>query len=539
MSLVARNIIELNGWDTNWVFNGLSLRQVYNDHHVFEISVLVPPPAKGQASAPALTQAALTGLLGQDIALTIRSESAAGKPGEKRAAPSKAKTGAVCHFKGFVDQVVPVWTSRSCTLRIIGYGKTIFMDCGPRFRTFYQKPAGEIVRKITHAYGTKIPPLEPGNAGIQVGFSVQTQETDYRYLCRLADACGKVFYFDGQQMHFGDLENNSGSASSIALEFGEDLKQANLSLNTAPLSFQLGAWHLEDSALKNSHPDRCTNVATLVSEVVQKSGVYPASKIHLFNLTGGESDLKDKAQRLVAKQAHDLVRLTGVSDVPSLTIGSRIEVIGSSELFGQGEFVIIEIHHTVKSDYSYSNTFKAVPAGYPFPIRMTNARSPLCGPLMAVVTDHDDPKKLGRVRVEFIGDEEKTRSPWLRVLTPYTGFGGMYYLPEPGDHVVVEAEDFNMEKSPFVSGAFYHGKADAAQWFDPKNKKKGFTTEKVSFKIDDHTGKLTIEAEDIEIVARRQIKTKGKEAHHAAQQRMTIDGARQLTLEADRIDLNP
>lgn len=536
MSLVARNIIELDGWDQHWIFNGLSLRQVYNDHHVFEISVLVPPAAKGQASAPMLTQAALTRLLGQDITLNIRSEN---QPGEKNTSLSKAKTGAICVFKGFVDQVIPVWTSRSCSLRIIGYGKSLFMDCAPRFRSFYQKTAGEIARKITDTYGTKIPRLVLGNAGVPAGFSVQTQETDYRYLCRLADTCGKVFYFDGQEMHFGDLENNSGQGPSLSLEFGEDLKQANLSLNTAPLNFQLGAWHLEDSTLKTSHPDRCTNVSTLVSDVIQKSGVYPASKIHLFNLTGGESDLKDKARRLVAKQAHDLVRFTGISDVPALKIGSKIAITGSSELVGQGEFVVIEVHHTVNSDYSYNNTFTAIPAGYPFPIRMTNAHSPLCGPLMAVVKDHDDPKKLGRVRVEFIGDEEKNRSPWLRVLTPYTGFGGMCCLPEPEDHVVVESEDFNIEKSPFVSGAFYHGKADATQWFDPKNKKKGFTTEKVSFKIDDHTGKLTIEAEEIEIVARRQIRTKGKEAHHEAQQRMTIDGGRHLTLGADRIDLNP
>lgn len=528
MSLVARNIVELEGWDAQWVFNGLSLRQVYNDHHVFEISVLVPQPSTGK---PALTQGVLTRMLGKDIVLKIQLEQVG------KGKSSKAKTGATCQFKGFVDQVVPVWTSRNCSLRIVGYSKTIFMDCGPRFRTFYQKTAGEIARKIVGDHGTQLPPLALNGSSAQAGFSVQTQETDYRYLCRLADVCGKVFYFDGEKMHFGDLEEKAGG-SVLKLEFGEDLKQASLSLNTAPLGFQLSAWHLEDSALKKASPDPCSNTASLVSDTVQQSKVYPAPKIHLFNLVENERELKDKAQRLLAKQAQDLVRLTGVSDVPSLKIGSKISVSGTPELIGQGSFVVIEVNHNVGNDYSYSNTFTAIPAGYPFPVRMLNARSPLCGPLMAVVKDHDDPRKLGRVRVEFIGDEERSLSPWLRVLTPFTGNGGMSFLPEAGDHVVVQAEDFNIEKQPFVNGAFYHGKADAAQWYDPRNKKKGFTTEKVAFKIDDRTGKLSIEADEIEIVARKSLTTKSDEAKHTAEQNMKIKGGRQLSLGADRIDLN-
>ncbi|NUO01630.1 MAG: hypothetical protein HUU01_13570, partial [Saprospiraceae bacterium] len=200
---------------------------------------------------------------------------------------------------------------------------------------------------------------------------------------------------------------------------------------------------------------------------------------------------------------------------------------------------IIEVNHIVNRDNAYSNTFTAIPSGFPFPVRMQNSNHPLCGPLMAIVKDHNDPDKLGRVRVEFIGDGEKTLSPWLRVLTPYTGFGGMYFLPEPEDRVVIQSEDFNIEKSPFVLGAFFQGSANAAQWHDPKNKKKGFTTEKVSFKIDDRSGKLTIEADDIEIKARKKLKTESEATEFTAGQNMKINGGRHLSLEASRIDLNP
>lgn len=536
MSLVDRNnLIQIDGWNRNWIFNGLSLRQTYNDHHVFEISVLAPNPeeSKNKHEKPALTREELTNLLGKNAFISIQLAGEKGVNGS-----SKVKKGAVCRFSGFVDQVTPVWTRKAYMLRITGYSKTIFMDCGPRFRTFYQKPLSEIVKKVAGEYGDQIPAIIPNNAGEKTDFSVQTQETDYRYLCRLADAYGKVFYFDGQQLHFGDLERKNAEPAA-SFQFGEDVKQVNLSLNIAPLSFELKAYEIGKSQIVRHHSvNECSNNGQIANDVIKKSGIYPAPSIHLVNITSGETELKEKSKRLLAKQAQDLVRITGVSDVPSLKIGSKIAIVGTPEIIGQGEFIVIEVSHNVGNDYSYNNFFTAIPAGYPFPVRMQNTRNPLCGPLMAVVRDHNDPDKIGRVRVEFIGDEEKTLSPWLRVLTPYTGFGGMYFLPEPGDQVVVESEDFNMEKFPFVSGAFYHGKAKAEKWYDPKNKKKGFTTEKVAFEIDDRTGKLRIEADEIEIVARKKMKTQAEEAEHAAKQRMKINGGQHLEIKAGRIDLN-
>ncbi|MBK8922367.1 MAG: hypothetical protein IPM81_12830 [Saprospirales bacterium] len=510
MTQIARNLIRLDGWDPNWIFNGLTLRQPYNDHHVFEVSVLVPQPEKKAVvpPSPALQKDALLNLLGKDIEITLS---------------AKGKSGATGTFRGFVDRVTPVWTSKACILRITGYSKTIFMDTGPRFRSFYKKPLGDIAQKIAGSYGSQLPKLVLRSAGNACVFSVQTQETDYRYLCRLADGYGKLFYYDGQQLYFGDLEKGAGSA--LPLKFGEDLKQASLSLNITPLNFSLSAYQLEDSRLETY---RCVNewphADALVSGVVQKSGIYPASDIHLVHVIHHQSELRGKAAHLLAKQAHDVVQLSGASDLPSLKIGSKISITGTPELLANGEFIVINVNHSVNNDYSYSNTFWAVPAGFPFAMRMQNTRNPLCGPLMAIVRDHRDPDKLGRVRVEFIGDPEKTLSPWLRVLTSYTGFGGMYFQAEPNDEVVVQAEGFDIEKYPFVSGAFFHGKARAEQWYDADNKKKGFTTEKVAFRIDDRTGKLLIEADEIEFSARKE---------------MLLRGERQLTLKATRIDLNP
>lgn len=524
MTIVARNFFQMDGWHKSWVFNSFSLRQSYNDHHVFEINATIPNQDvnKTQMRNPSITKEGLTNILGQDVQIKIFPES---------------NTKCSLSFHGFVDQVTPYWTSRSCMLKIIGYSKTIFMDCVPRFRTFNGLPLTEIVQKILGGYGSKTPGAVFNGPAKSSSFSVQMQETDYRYLCRLADLYGKVFYFDGTYLQFGDLEKKG--EETIKLKFAENFKQGSLTANITPLNFRISGFHLESATVLNQSAEPCSNNNFLLSNVIAKSGKYPGGTIHQFNILGNETELKDNTRFLQAKNAIDLVRIDGISDNPSLYPGCKFSISDTPEIIGQGDFIVLEITHQVNSDHSYQNSFTAIPAGFPYPPRMQNIRNPQCGPLMAVVKDHADPDKLGRIRVAFVGDEEKTISPWLRVLTSFTGFGGMYYLPEPGDMVVVHSEDFNIEKSPFVMGAFYHGKAKAEQWFDPKNKKKGFTTEKVAFKIDDRSGKLFIEAEEIEIKARKKFKTQSEESEFESKEKMKIHADKHLILEAKRIDLNP
>jgi len=78
---------------------------------------------------------------------------------------------------------------------------------------------------------------------------------------------------------------------------------------------------------------------------------------------------------------------------------------------------------------------------------------------IARVTDNNDPKGLGRVRVQFIWQEKhQTKTPWIRVVQPHAGGGkGFYFIPEIGEEVWVDFEDQNAER-PFVVGSNYNGK---------------------------------------------------------------------------------
>jgi uncharacterized protein involved in type VI secretion and phage assembly len=76
-----------------------------------------------------------------------------------------------------------------------------------------------------------------------------------------------------------------------------------------------------------------------------------------------------------------------------------------------------------------------------------------------MVTDNNDEKGLGRVRVKFHWMEGNEKSPWLRVTTPHAGGGkGMFLMPEKGEEVIVGFEGDSPTK-PYVIGSVYNGKA--------------------------------------------------------------------------------
>jgi uncharacterized protein involved in type VI secretion and phage assembly len=81
----------------------------------------------------------------------------------------------------------------------------------------------------------------------------------------------------------------------------------------------------------------------------------------------------------------------------------------------------------------------------------------LFGVVVAVVTNNEDPDKLGRVKVKFPWLSDEDESHWARVLTPMAGKDrGVYFLPEVEDEVLV-AFEHGLVHAPYVIGALWNG----------------------------------------------------------------------------------
>ncbi len=104
-----------------------------------------------------------------------------------------------------------------------------------------------------------------------------------------------------------------------------------------------------------------------------------------------------------------------------------------------------------------------------------HARCPYA--VVATVTNNQDPKKLGRVKVEFAFWGDKVESAWARMATPMAGKQrGMYWLPEVDDEVLVVFAHGDV-RAPYVMGALWHGKAEPPETNDDgKNHRRTITS---------------------------------------------------------------
>jgi uncharacterized protein involved in type VI secretion and phage assembly len=86
------------------------------------------------------------------------------------------------------------------------------------------------------------------------------------------------------------------------------------------------------------------------------------------------------------------------------------------------------------------------------------ATGPIHGVVVALVTNNDDPEKMGRVKLKFPWLSDTYESDWTRM----TQFGagpnsGAVFMPEVNDEVLV-AFEFGDVRRPIVVGALYNGK---------------------------------------------------------------------------------
>ena len=68
----------------------------------------------------------------------------------------------------------------------------------------------------------------------------------------------------------------------------------------------------------------------------------------------------------------------------------------------------------------------------------------------------DDPLSLGRVQVQLPWMDSCDLSPWMRVAVPMGGiFHGTYYVPNPGEDVLVAFEHGDTS-APYVVGSLWN-----------------------------------------------------------------------------------
>lgn len=124
--------------------------------------------------------------------------------------------------------------------------------------------------------------------------------------------------------------------------------------------------------------------------------------------------------------------------------------------------------------------------------------SRIFGVVIGVVTNNQDPDKLGRVKVKFPWLSEADESHWARVAVLMAGQGrGTCFFPEVDDEVLVAFEHGDV-RFPYILGALWNGKdTPPTDNSDGKNNLRVIKSRSGHvIRLNDEEGKETIEIID-------------------------------------------
>ena len=376
----------------------------------------------------------------------------------------------VQHFSGIITRI---YCKRQTgggygTLYISGNAPSILLDQGKTCNSYENKTLKEIITLVSEGYDNSA--QVDSSAGVNttraLPYTVQYNESDYDFICRLANLYGEYFYYDGSKLIFGNKLQET-------IDLGENLNliDEDFNLEMKPQDFEYINYAIDRAEVyrKDAESACCeyknNPIQTDAKNASKKLFKKIPQKYHsATSLEQSDIDLEE-----VVRQERDLrelsLKVTGRSRDPRLRM-STFACLTDINARAMETYRVIKISH-YHSGMNYENSFEGIPL-MRTPADYNAEAFPKAEQQPAIVKDNNDPQGMGRVRVQFFWQKGEQLSPWIRMIQPYAGSGkGFYFIPEVGEEVMVDFENGNAER-PFVLGAHYNGAAKSG--YNPTTK---------------------------------------------------------------------
>ena len=367
----------------------------------------------------------------------------------------------VQHFSGIITRI---YCKRQTgggygTLYISGNAPSILLDQGKTCNSYENKTLKEIITLVSEGYDNSA--QVDSSAGVNttraLPYTVQYNESDYDFICRLANLYGEYFYYDGSKLIFGNKLQET-------IDLGENLNliDEDFNLEMKPQDFEYINYAIDRAEVyrKDAESACCeyknNPIQTDAKNASKKLFKKIPQKYHsATSLEQSDIDLEE-----VVRQERDLrelsLKVTGRSRDPRLRMNT-FACLTDINARAMETYRVIKISH-YHSGMNYENSFEGIPL-MRTPADYNAEAFPKAEQQPAIVKDNNDPQGMGRVRVQFFWQKGEQLSPWIRMIQPYAGSGkGFYFIPEVGEEVMVDFENGNAER-PFVLGAHYNGAA--------------------------------------------------------------------------------
>lgn len=430
-------------------FKSLKLHQSINDHHSFELTLDLE--TGGNRYVHNLKDSAKW--LGKKMTVRMK----------KSGAPA---------FLGVMTNVsLHRKNSDFGHILVSGYSTTYLLENGRNFHSWSNCTLDDIVKGLCTDAGVRMQVHSEYTETID--YICQYNESDFAFMKRLALQYNEWLYYNGTELIFGKPK----LPEPVRLEFGTSLTSLDIGVQTLARPAKVFSYlAMHDQSLAEPTPDNASSGQDILGRNAFQASLdifkKPANQYALprINYSTEMRNYVRKKQEAEAAESHYVI---GRSEHTDLTVGSIVKLtssflerVGSVTSESLGQFIIIDITHTVSEEGYYSNEFRAIPAVTHY-LPLPDVDMPIAEPQMAKVTRNDDKLGHGRVKVQMNWQTGNMSTDWIRVMTPDGGSSdevrtnrGFVFIPEVGDHVLVGFRHGDPNR-PYVMGSLFNGTTGA------------------------------------------------------------------------------
>jgi uncharacterized protein involved in type VI secretion and phage assembly len=363
---------------------------------------------------------------------------------------------------GEITGVEPAYNQTNSVLLVRGYDRSHRLQRGSKTRTFLKQSDDDIVQKIAREAGLR---AEVEATRTRYEYVLQDNRTDLAFVRERAERIGYQATVEDRTLRFRPAEKSPSEAP--ALDWGVTLLEfrARLTAAAQPNKVEVRGW---DPATKKAivgKADRAARPSTIGDgqtggkAAEQAFGSQATAVVSSAPVTT-QSEADRLAQATLDDLSGDYLAAEGrCLGSPELRAGRLVEVKNLGRRLS-GKYFVTATRHEYTAREGYVTTFFSAgrrPTSLLAALE-TPAASPATGVASAIVTNVNDPDRLGRVKVSFPWLDESHESHWVRVATPGAGAKrGLIVTPEVDDEVLVAFEHGDLSR-PYVIGGLWNGK---------------------------------------------------------------------------------
>lgn len=388
--------------------------------------------------------------IGSKLKLTVHSA--------QESAPQELMIGEVTALEVEVDS--------AGTFTIVrGYDAAHRLLRGTRSETYQQVTFDDIVKKVAKRNDLQVGQVDSTNTVHEL--LCQANQTDWDFLRMLADAVGYHLGVEGGKLQFTKPVKASGAPDGSdanqphALELGSDVLRLRAAVTAAGQvpSVEVRGWDdTNQRAVVATVPAATTSaqIGVQPGELASKFAAPSWVVTHVPHRT--QATAEAAARALAERVAGTFAELEGVCrGNPMLHAGVPV-AIGNLGMPFDGKYTLSRVRHVFDSDSGYTTLISVTGQQDRSMLGLSGsagATSGRQGVATAVVTDVNDPDKLGRVKVRLPWMRDDFGTFWSRVLQAGAGADrGSLLLPEVNDEVLVAFEQGDIG-APFILGGLY------------------------------------------------------------------------------------